>query len=485
MSARILLVEDENIVAMEIADLLQALGHSVCGVVASGEDAITGAADANPDLILMDIRLKGEVDGIQAAQHVHTHLDIPVVYLTAYADDGTVQRAKVTEPFGYLVKPFDEQQLHTAIEMALYKHQMESKLKERERWLATILKGIGEGVIATDEQGCITFMNPLAATLLGWEQEESLGKEPSELVRMADEETRAPIEDPVQQVLREGKAVGSNKAAILITSNGPEKVIDYNASPIQDDQGNTLGVVLVLRDATERRQMEMALLHSERLAAMGHLAAALAHEINNPLHAITGSIDLVADYPLDAQKQAETLQHARQELGRLTTVTNEMLDFSRPPVVERRPVDLGDAVRYALSLAGKQLEHSAIKFDLSLPDDLPPVLASHDQLVQVLLNLLINAVEAMPDGGRLDIEARLVGEKAEVVLTDDGPGLPPDNLDKVFLPFHSTKQGGTGLGLSISHSIIQQHGGTISAGNTPGGGAVFTIALPLAPTEGA
>jgi signal transduction histidine kinase len=142
-------------------------------------------------------------------------------------------------------------------------------------------------------------------------------------------------------------------------------------------------------------------------------------------------------------------------------------------------------VRYALSLAGKQLEHSAIKFDLSLPDDLPPVLASHDQLVQVLLNLLINAVEAMPDGGRLDIEARLVGEKAEVVLTDDGPGLPPDNLDKVFLPFHSTKQGGTGLGLSISHSIIQQHGGTISAGNTPGGGAVFTIALPLAPTEGA
>ncbi len=483
MSSRILLVEDENIVAMEIADLVQALGHGVCGVVSSGEDAIARAADTSPDLILMDIRLKGKVDGIQAAQHVHTHFEIPVVYLTAYADDGTVQRAKVTEPFGYLVKPFDEQQLHTAIEMALYKHKMERKLKEREQWLATILESIGEGVIATDDKGCITFMNPLAVTLTGWGQEESLGKEPSELVGILDEETRAPIEDPVRQVLREGGTVGSNRSAILLTGNGPEKVIDYSAAPIQDGRGKIAGVVLVFRDATERRRMEMALLHSERLAAMGHLAAALAHEINNPLQAITGSIELVSDYPLDEEKRADTLRHARQELGRLTTVTNEMLDFSRPPVVERRQVDLGDAVRYALSLAGKQLEHSGIKVNLSLPDDLPPVLASHDQLVQVLLNLLINAIEAMPNGGRLDIETRLAGDRAEVVLIDNGPGLSADNLDKAFQPFHTTKQGGTGLGLSVSHSIIQQHGGTISAGNAPDGGAIFTIALPLASTE--
>ena len=125
------------------------------------------------DLVLMDIVLEGDMDGVKAAEHIRNHFDIPVVYLTAYSDDTTLQRAKITEPYGYILKPFQERELYTTIEMALYKHKMERKLKENEQWLATTLKSIGDAVIATDTKGFVTFMNPVAEVLTGWKQEEA------------------------------------------------------------------------------------------------------------------------------------------------------------------------------------------------------------------------------------------------------------------------------------------------------------------------
>jgi PAS domain S-box-containing protein len=480
MKVRIVLVEDENIVAMEIKDLLQGLGYVVCAEASSGEEAIRKAAETNPDLVLMDIRLKGNVDGIEAAQRIRTRFEIPVVYLTAYTDEVTLQRAKLTEPFGYLVKPFEERELHTVIEMALYKHRMESRLKERERWLATVLRSIGDAVIATDDKGLVTFMNPVAEALTGYKGGDSLGREAADVFRIVDEQSRLPKESPIGMILDEGHAVVSRKTALLVIGLETEVSIEYSAAPIQDDQGNVAGVVLVFRDVTERRQMEMALIHSERLAAMGHLSAALFHEINNPLQSISGSIELVSKYSLDEKQQAKYLQIAQREIKRLNRFSHQMLSFSRPPTVVRRAVLISDIVRHVLAVAGKQLQHGGIEVSVFLPDDLPPVFASHDQIVQVVLNLIINAIEAMHGGGRLNIEARLVDGLVEVAVADSGPGLSPDVLPKVFQPFYTTKEGGTGLGLSVSHNIIQQHGGTMLAENAPGGGAVFTIVLPLA-----
>jgi signal transduction histidine kinase len=182
---------------------------------------------------------------------------------------------------------------------------------------------------------------------------------------------------------------------------------------------------------------------------------------------------------LGEQEQQEYLRSIQQEIERLMGLTDRVLDFARPPAVKRRPISVCDVVRYALTLAGKQLESSRIKSDVRLPDTLPPVLASRDLLVQVLLNLIINAIEAMPDGGELTVSAQVIKDHIELSFADTGPGLSPDALDKVFEPFYTTKAEGIGLGLPISHSIIKCHGGAIVAGNTPDG-AVFTVELPVA-----
>ncbi|MBC8248244.1 MAG: histidine kinase, partial [Anaerolineales bacterium] len=236
-------------------------------------------------------------------------------------------------------------------------------------------------------------------------------------------------------------------------------------------------------EITERKRAEECLLRTERLAAMGRLAAALAHEINNPLQAISSSLELVLDFPLEEEERLEYLQAARREIERLMALTGRVLNFARPPRVEQQPTSAADVVHDALALVSKRLDYSDIRVSLDLPDVLPPVLASSSQLAQVFLNLIINAIQALPDGGALSISARLAGEQVEVTFTDSGPGISPDAMARLFEPFYTTKENGTGLGLATSHSIIQQHGGTLTAGNAPGGGAVFTVALPIAPLD--
>src|SRR5579863_7317599 len=172
---RILVVEDENVVALDIQRDLISFGYVVPATAASGEEAIEKAAALRPDLVLMDIRLRGAIDGIEAAEEIRTRFDIPAIYLTAYADPATLSRARLTGALGYLIKPFGERELHAAVEVALYRHQLEQRVKESERWLAATLRSIADGVIATDARGCIRFMNPVAERLTGWTAAQAAG----------------------------------------------------------------------------------------------------------------------------------------------------------------------------------------------------------------------------------------------------------------------------------------------------------------------
>jgi len=249
---RILVVEDEGIVAEDIKDILRSLGYSVCSVASSGEEAITRAGETHPDLVLMDIMLGGKKDGVEAAEQITARFDVPVVYLTAYADDSTLERAKITGPYGYIVKPFEERDLHSAIEVALHKHQMDRKLRRRERLVSATLGGIGDMVVSTDVSGNLTFMNPAAEVLTGWKQDEARGKPLGDVLRIVRGDTREPAERLLNRVVRGGGIAAIEDNHLLVTEDGTKLPVDGTGAPVRDEVGNIVGAVLVFHSIAER-----------------------------------------------------------------------------------------------------------------------------------------------------------------------------------------------------------------------------------------
>jgi len=261
MSTRVLVVEDESIVARDIGNMLLGLGYEVVSIVSTAKESVLTARTARPDIVLMDILLHGERTGVEAAGQIYKQLNIPVVYLTAYADEITLQRAKKTEPFGYLLKPFEERELQTTIEIALYKFKMDSKLKARERLFSTILRSIDDAVIATDQEGMITFMNPLAETLTRWEQTQALGKPANDFFDIRSEKTGEKYEIPVGKILA-GKRMKHKNEAVLISKKGEEIPIEHIITPIKEESGKINGIVLTFTNISRRKKAEEELFKS-------------------------------------------------------------------------------------------------------------------------------------------------------------------------------------------------------------------------------
>ena len=262
MKPSILIVEDERLVAEDIRRSLQMMDYGVIGICSSGEDALEKIRESTPDLVLMDIVLRGEMDGITTVERIRQMFNIPVIYLTAYADRQTLQKAKITEPFGYILKPFDDRELHSTIEMALYKHSMEKRLRESEAWFSTTLRSVGESLIATDCTGCIKLMNPAARRLTGWD-DAAVGRPLDEVLRVIDAHTRRPVELPVDRILKEGKTASGMDPVLLVAMNFRKIPIEMSMAPIQDDRGVILGVVIVFKDISNRKRAEEALRESE------------------------------------------------------------------------------------------------------------------------------------------------------------------------------------------------------------------------------
>jgi len=252
---KVMIVEDEIIVAEDIKTSLQKMGYDVPAVVSSGEAAIKQAEETKPDLVLMDIVLRGKLNGIEAAGHIRSTYNIPVIYLTAYADDNILEQAKITEPFGYITKPFENRELHSNIEMALYKNKIEIKLKESREWLSTILSSIMDAIIATDGNGLIIFMNPVAEELVKRKQEEIKGELFDKVFIIVNEATGEKTADPVKTVLNTGTAYTLTDH-LLIVDNNTSIPVEVNSSRMKDQDGNIKGVVVAMRNVTNKKRME-------------------------------------------------------------------------------------------------------------------------------------------------------------------------------------------------------------------------------------
>ncbi len=251
-SARVLVVEDESVTAMDIEERLQRLGYSVLAVVSSGEEAIRKVEETHPDLVLMDIKLSGDTDGVQAAQDVQSRLGVPIVYLTAFSDNATWDRVKSTEPFGYLVKPVKDRDLETSIEIALRRREAEKRLLDRERWIGQFADCSGIAMMTFDQNGLVTFMNSAARELTGWEQRDAFGTHVTRVFDLQEGETAF---STVARALKRDVEAGSTYNARLIAKDRREAPVQYSVAPITDKEGNNAGAILFFQ-AVDRAQLD-------------------------------------------------------------------------------------------------------------------------------------------------------------------------------------------------------------------------------------
>ncbi|MDM7925528.1 MAG: PAS domain S-box protein [bacterium] len=264
---RILIVEDERIAAEDLRLTLSQLGYEVAGLASSGEEALRLAGLRHPDLVLMDIVLKGPLNGIGTARAMTERFGLPVVYVTAFSDADTIERIKSTHPYGYLHKPFDFKELHVVIETALVKHRADRLLAQREEWFSTTLRSIGDAVLTLDSGGRITFMNGTASRLTGWDMADASGLPVERVFRIVSEESGRPVENPVRKVLRDGRYAGLADHTLLIRKDGLRIPIDDSGAPIRDDRGRLTGAVLVFKEISERRKAESEIRQLSRFPA--------------------------------------------------------------------------------------------------------------------------------------------------------------------------------------------------------------------------
>ena len=506
-NARILIVEDESIVAKDIQNSLTGLGYTVAGVVAFGEEAVERVGELKPDLILMDVMLKGAMDGIEAAERIRREHSVPIVYLTAYTDDDTLRRAKVTEAFGYLLKPFEDRELRTTIEMALYKHSMERKLRESREWIETTLRCISDAVIATDAVGCIQFVNTKAENLTGWKSADAIGRKLADVFCLMKANAMALVENNLTAILEKGVVVHPDTDAILISRDGRQMPIAHSAAPIRDDRGTILGVVASFRDVTEQkdaqareRQLQDRLFRSQRMESLGSLAGGVAHNLNNILGPMVDYPDLIVkNLPPDSALRQD-LQIIKNSACKAVDIIRDLLTLGRIGHFPMEPLVLNRILeRVVRSSAYIELQHDAplVVVDLKWGADQPAIQGSAGLLQEMSKNLLIHAFDAMPQGGRLTLTTsveqvcapvagyELINPGTYVVLhvMNTGPGIEEQELNRMFEPFYASDkarpQKRSGLELAVVYAVLKEHKGFIDVRSLPGKGSDFIVYFPV------
>jgi len=369
-----------------------------------------------------------------------------------------------------------EAQKNAALDLAAEKEQ-----------LAITLRSIGEGVITTDSQGVVVLINKVAESLTGWTQEEAAGRPLLEIFHILNAKNDEICPDPAQEVLKSGQHVGFTTHTVLVARDGTRRDIANSAAPIYNPGSVMVGVVIVFRDITEKQRMEKELHKIQKLESVGILAGGIAHDFNNLLAAILGNINLArlstqGDTPLD-----KLLSEAEKASVRAKNLTQQLLTFSKGGEPVRQTTDLCQIIS---DNAAFILRGSSTDYQFDPPQDLWPVNIDPGQIGQVIQNIILNASQAMEtQGGHIEIVAKncqnctenevLADSCVHVTISDNGPGMPHDVLDRIFDPYFTTKDTGSGLGLAVCHSIIKKHEGLLRAHSEVGKGTVFTLKLPV------
>lgn len=425
----------------------------------SGVDRITGFQTRSIVCVplIADAQTIGVIELLNKVDGSFTRNDLRLLEAIATQVAPTIQN-----------KRLQEQMLHSRFPSVEIFHRVEHAKQE---WEQTV-DAIDEGIALVDPDCRILRANRVLANWMNTTSNQLIGRQCFELFHGTP---TPPATCPHVRLLETHQAAeGEVESARL------GKTYWLKTYPLYNPQGEHIGSVNVWRDITTEKRLRAQLIQSEKMAATGRLAASIAHEINNPLQALSGCIDL-AQATADPDKVKRYLTMASAELERLAGIVRRMIDFYRPSRAERTLVNVRALMDDVLLLSNKRLQHAHVDVTTEWQPDLPPISGVADQLKQVFLNFILNAVEAMPQGGRLEIRGQTIedgGKWVIISIADSGAGVPAQDLDKIFEPFFTTKSTGTGLGLAVCHSIITQHGGRVIVDSAPGHGTIFTIWLP-------
>jgi PAS domain S-box-containing protein len=363
-----------------------------------------------------------------------------------------------------------------------------AQIRQREEWFRVTLTSLGDAVIATDEFGRVTFINPIAERLTGRNFAQAKGKPIADVFPIFNEITLQPVDNPVKKVMDLGRIIGLANHTVLQRTDGTMVPIEDSAAPIHDDAGRLVGVVLVFRDASSERQSQELLRKTEKLAAAARLAATVAHEINNPLEAVCNLVYLAKRREGVSAEITNDLTLAEHELDRISHITRQTLGFYRE---SKSPdtLDVPVLVDSVLKLFSSKLKSKNIVLKRDL-QTCSPVQGWSGELKQLVSNLISNAADAVDMGGTLTVSVSGApdpqGAYVRLTIEDNGHGIAPQDLQRIFEPFFTTKKDvGTGLGLWVSKKIAERHGGTIEVRSQVGDshGTVFTVLLPVSTNE--
>jgi PAS domain S-box-containing protein len=533
----ILIVEDEALVAEDLRVQLEHAGYFVVATVASGEAALELLQGMQVDLVLMDIVIQGSMDGIETAGRIRELYEVPVVYITAFTDRAKLERAKLTEPYGYLIKPFDERELQTTIEVALYKNSMDRALRERERWHQAVLQSIGDAVITSDHNGHISYLNPVAERLTGFTLEQAAGQNLQVVFNVVKrDQSDSPLD--FASWAQQGQQQPRHGMYLLLGQTGAVVAVDATVSSIANNKGVFSGVIVTFQDVTQRVELEqvrkrafndletlvaarttqlMALNANLQTAletgsriqnelsqaklqaeaanvAKSQFLAIISHELRTPLNAIIGFSQLL-EYELKDAGQQDMVKSVSISGNHLLRMVDEILEFSDMDkgdfLLGRTPFDLYKLAKNLGEWGTLQAAEKNLEFGIEIQGiKHAAVVGDEDKLHRVVQILLDNAIK-FTGQGKVSLKiSNTIAKDGTVSLifevTDTGVGIESEKMSKIFERFAqgdittTRKFGGLGLGLAIAERLVKLMNGKIEVRSEKGRGSTFTLSVSLA-----